>query len=426
MKITNKGKLLMKFFTNNKYINHTTPTENTKKIITKLYHDIYQAYEYVTTEKKSKGKDFYGNFEIKYIENISQISKPTTYNTNIFPNIVRSHINEYSMTELIYTFNIYGRNIKIIFNIEDEIINKSTIKKYNNYVDSMLIWLYILNKYSYKQCSKTLVIYLFFTSLNKTLPESNVHILDEINVNTAFTPTCLKTSEIVIFRKEEWFKVFIHESFHNFGLDFSDMNINECTKYILKIFPVKSQVNLYESYTECWAEIINSLFCSFFSLKSKTNQSEFIKNSIYFINFERTYSFFQLVKVLDFMGLKYIDLFSKKETSELLRKNMYREKTNVLAYYIIKTILINNYQGFLSWCNTNNDTLLDFRKTISNQKSFCKFVVENYKTKSMMEGVNNAETLHKIIKKGTQSKNKKEINTYFILDNLRMSMCELG
>ena len=111
-----------------------------------------------------------------------------------------------------------------------------------------------------------------------------------------FTTTCPKDSEIVIFRKEEWFKVLIHESFHNFALDFSDMNTYECTKDILSIFPVNSEVNLYESYTEFWAEIMNALFCSFFNLKSKTNFDDFLSNFEFFINFERTYSFFQLVK----------------------------------------------------------------------------------------------------------------------------------
>ena len=31
-------------------------------------------------------------------------------------------------------------------------------------------------------------------------------------------------SEIIIFRNEEWFKVFVHETFHLFGVDFSNMS----------------------------------------------------------------------------------------------------------------------------------------------------------------------------------------------------------
>ena len=198
------------------------------------------------------------------------------------------------------------------------------------------MWLYILNIYSSRECANTLTIYFYFTSLEKSLPNSNIHILDEINVNTAFTTTCPKDSEIVVFRKEEWFKVFIHETFHNFGLDFSAMNNNEINNCILNIFKVESLVNSYEAYTEFWAEIINASFCSFHSIKNKNDVNEFLSNTEFYINFERTYSFFQLVKTLDFMGLSYSDMYSKSKHSIILRENLYKENTNVLSYYIIK------------------------------------------------------------------------------------------
>jgi hypothetical protein len=283
------------------------------------------------------------------------------------------------------------------------------------------MWLYILNQYASKQCVNSLVIYLYFTSLEKKIPNSNIFILDEINVNTAFTTTCPKDSEIVVFRKEEWFKVFIHETFHNFALDFSDMNNSDSHKCILNIFKVDSNVNLYEAYTEFWAEIINALFCSFFSLKNKNDIDTFLSNAEFFINFERTFSFFQLVKILDFMGLTYKDLYSETERSRINRENLYKEKTHVLSYYIIKTVMINAYQGFLSWCKTNNFSLLQFKKTIKNQSEFCKFIENNYKSSSMLNGVSETKSfLNDIYKKS------KKMNLTNVLSNLRMSICELG
>ena len=225
----------------------------------------------------------------------------------------------------------------------------------------------------------------------------------------------------MVFRKEEWFKVFIHETFHNFGLDFSDMNNSEAHKCILNIFKVNSEVNLYESYTEFWAEIINALFCSFFSLKDKTDLEEFLSNSEFFINFERTYSFFQLVKTLNFMGLTYKDLYSNSVHSSIIRENLYKEKTNVLSYYIIKTVLINNYQGFLFWCKENNFSLLQFKKTLTSQKEYCKFIEKNYKTSSMLNGVSETHHFLNLIQKQS-----KKVNLNYILSNLRMSICELG
>jgi len=416
MKLSDKSKKLMLFFTKNKHINKVNQSIKTETILKELYNDIFFAYKYLM-QLKQKGNYF--TFNIKNIDNESQITKPKNFNSKSFPVLIRKHIDYLSMSELTYAFSLFKREIKIIFIVEDVNVELK-LDTYHKYVDTMIMWLYILNQYGSKTCSNTLIVYLYFTSLEKKLPNSNISILDEINVNTAFTTTCPKDSEIVVFRKEEWFKVFIHETFHNFGLDFSDMNNNEAHQNILKIFKINSDVNLYESYTEFWAEIMNALFCSFFSIKDKTNVEDFLEYSEYFINFEIKYSFFQMVKTLKFMGLTYNDLYSNTYNSQMMRDNLYKEKTSVFSYYIIKCILMNNYQHFLSWCKTNNSSLLQFKKTISSQIEYCKFIEKNYKIKSMLEGIKETtQFLQKI-----DRKNKTE-NYKYILSNLRMSICEL-
>jgi hypothetical protein len=428
MKLTNKSKQFLSFFTNNKYIHHIKNTPATNNILLKIYYDILNAYTFLQSIKKNNSYEY----EIAKIENSLEITKPKNFNYNSFPQVIREHIDELSLSEISYTFSLLNHNIKIIFVVEDPNIELK-IKTYNKYVDSIIMWLYILNLYSSKQCSNSLVIYFYFTSLEKKLPESNIHILDEKHVNTAFTTTCPKDSEIVIFRHEEWFKVFIHETFHNFGLDFSDMNNDNCHNYLLNIFKVRSFVNSYEAYTEFWAEIINALFCSFYSLKEKdrekggsNNEKQFLSNAEFFINFERCYSFFQLVKVLDFMGLSYGDLYLNKPENKLLRETLYKEKTNVLSYYVIKTVMMNNYPSFLSWCNKNNLSLITFKKTIANQKNFCEFIEKNYKSASMLENIDNSELFLEHLKKNKNKAVMNEKTKHFLLTNLRMTICELG
>lgn len=419
MKLSKKSKMLMSFFTKSKYINHIKQTQRTDNILTRLYHDILNAYNYLLKLKKIRDTDFY-NVTTKKIHSSAQIIRPKNFSSQSFPEEIRNHIDELSITELCYNFSLFNRNIKLYFTTEDDNI-ESRLCDYNKHVDSIVMWLYILNEYASKQCASNLVVYFYFTSLEKHLPNSNIQVLNENNVNTAFTTTCPKDAEIVVYRKEEWFKVFIHESFHNFALDFSDMNNTECTNYILNIFPVQSEVNLYESYTEFWAEIVNALFCSFFSLKNKNDVEGFLSNSEFFINFERTYSFFQLTKALRFMGLSYTDLYSKNIHRKVLRETLYKEKTNVLSYYVIKTILMNNYQDFLYWCTKNNLSLLQFKKTLKNQIEYCKFIERNYKKASMLEGVEQSQKFLNIL----YSKNTR-VNDTYVLSNLRMSICELG
>jgi len=407
----------MLFFTKNKHINQVIQTKKTDDILKKLYYNIFDAYKYLMQLKQKETSYF--TFNIKKLINASQITRPQNFNSKSFPDIVRKHIDHLAMSELTYTFSLFGRSIKIIFIVEDDNIELK-LDLYHKYVDTMIMWLYILNQYALKTCSNTLVVYLYFTSLEKKLPSSNIFILDEINVNTAFTTSCQKDSEIVVFRKEEWLKVFIHETFHNFGLDFSDMNNDEAHKCILKIFKVTSDVNLFESYTEFWAEIMNALFCSFFSIKDKTNMEDFLEHSEFFINFERTYSFFQMVKTLQFMGLTYNDLYSNTYHSQMMRVNLYKEKTNILSYYVIKCILMNNYQSYLSWCNTNNFSLLQFKKTISSQRDYCNFIEKNYKTRSMLDSIKETTIFLNSIDRKNKTANYK-----YILSNLRMSICEL-
>jgi hypothetical protein len=411
MKLSKQSRDLILFFSKNKHLNYIYNSNKTNQILRELYNVLVKSYHYCK-------KNIHYKIEFKNIVNSSQITKPLNFNAKSFPELVRNHIDESMMSEVIYSFSLYDRNIKVYFIVENEHLELE-IELYNKYMESICMWLYILNIYSSKECAKNLTIYFYMTSLEKTLPNSNIHILDEINVNTAFTTTCPRDSEIVVFRKEEWFKVFIHETFHNFGLDFSMMNneiVNEC---ILDIFKVNSQVNCYEAYTEFWAEIINACFCSFHTIKNNMNIHDFLSNFEFYINYERTYSIFQLVKTLHFMGLTYKDLYLDSKHSIILRENLYKENTNVLSYYIIKTILLNNYQGFLIWCNKNNLSLLDFKKTIGNLREFCKFIEKNYKKQSLLDDIQKTQLLL------SKTKNKKG-DYKFILSNLRMSICELG
>jgi hypothetical protein len=431
MKLTKKSLLLIPHFldnssNNNNNNNNTNNKNNTNAIIESIYLDILNAYDYLNNMKKKIGIEFY-QITVKQITSIYHIPRPKNFNAHSFPYKIRKHIDEMSFTEISYTFSLFERKITLYF-ITEEHETKINIQTYNKYVETIVMWLYILNEYASKKCSQKFTVYFYFTSLEKRLPNSNIEILDEHHVNTAFTSTCPRDSEIIIFRKEEWFKVFMHETFHNFSLDFSDMNTYRCTQNILSLFPVKSQVNLYESYTEFWAEFMNCCFCSFFSIKDKNDFNEFIKYLSFYIELERRYSFFQMVKTLDFMGLQYNDLYSNSVQSSILRSTLYKERTNVLSYYVLKTVLLHHYPLFLRWCKTNNLTLMQFKKTNTNLEAFCDFIAKNYKARSLLQSVNlTQEYLYdlqkRLIKK---SGTKKDLKKVFLLTNMRMSICELG
>ena len=419
MELTKNSKQLISFFMESDCLLEVNITKKTINILLSLYRDIQHAHNYITMLKKQYGFRFY-NIHIEEIQSSRQIPKPATFPSDGFPPSIRKHIDETIMNKITYRTILLDRAITIHFLLEDM---SFTSKKhlYNNYVDNILTWLLVVDKYSSKKCVKELIIYIYLTSKEKNVPTSNIFILDEHNVNTAFTMTCPQISEIVIFRKEEWFKVFIHETFHNFGLDFSGLNNVRCHKRVLNMFDVHSNVNLFEAYSETWAKIINTIFCSYHYQSNKNSEQEFINNFMFFINIEIMFCYFQMVKVLDFMNLTYDMLCNKNKDINIIKKTLYKEKTNVLSYYVITLILLSNYGDFLNWCFKNNTNILQFEKATDKQEQFCISLIEQkYKVISFLKNVRCVEELLHDLK---QKPNK---HMKYVLNNLRMSICEMG
>lgn len=310
-----------------------------------------------------------------------------------------------------YVFYTLKRMITVHFAFPcNSTINDTYLR---NCMKRMFMWLFIAEKFAISTCSKTIDIYIYMTDFEKKLPTDSAAI-GKVHVNTAFTTPCKGSTEIHIFRREEWFKVFIHETFHNLGLDFSSMNENISSNEIYNIFPIKLDTTPCETYCETWAEIINLQFITYFGTKMKNDYSKMIVKLENMLKIEILFSLFQSAKVLYYYGMKYNDLYDSNSMSKEIRKQ-YREDTNVLCYYIIKSILIYNTNDFIEWTVHNNRNSLEFRKTNSNVQHYCKLIKNLYKTQSYLKTMKVVEDwfIH----------NRNYISLEF--QNLRMSLYEL-
>ena len=151
-----------------------------------------------------------------------------------------------------------------------------TNKKIEDYLDECLmkifLWLYVVQIYSKKGCSIKWM-FIWFSSHKKIL-NSDKSVLNTLNVNSAFTTSCKENTEICLYEKEEWFKVFIHETFHNLGLDFSNNNNKQNDVLIEQLFNIQSNndgFRVYESYCEVWAEIFKLYIYFIFSIRKINN-----------------------------------------------------------------------------------------------------------------------------------------------------------
>ena len=123
------------------------------------------------------------------------------------------------------------------------------------------MWLSLVTSLADKDCSeKSLNVYFYMTPFKKQRPNDDA-ILSAIHVNTGLTRNCETHGEIVVYRTEEWFKVFIHESMHNFNMDFIDLDLRGANEQLRRTFCIPhDDILLFETYTETWARIINTMF----------------------------------------------------------------------------------------------------------------------------------------------------------------------
>lgn len=329
---------------------------------------------------------------------------------------------------------ISARRITFVVACQDDLsASANKVREINAMVRKCLTWLYLAQKNARRnKCNESpLVIYLLLSPTPKLLPvvspgtrPHDAPVLNWNNANSAFTMICknkndlamdggggsgsgssglkkeLGVRQIVIFREEEWFKVFIHETFHNFGFDFSNAS-EELIRFSAdaitnKLYPVSSKVNLYEAYTECWARIISIIFACASNLQQKNEgaclDSHFAK--------EIQFSQYQAAKVLQYMGISsYAHLIQGYEQV----RDLYREKTSILAYYIITCVLFTDYGDFIRWCyhqrqgsgaakksGANTFVLADyimFQPNKENMLSFLQFIHTHYKNPAMVKKI---------------------------------------
>lgn len=344
--------------------------------------------------------------DIKTVINMKKISTLIHFS----PTVVKEKIiNQYKK---IITYEITLLNKKIIINCLLEEKELNYIYKYENMVYIMLIWLKFVFSYTKNETLTQLTINIALTEFIKELPNNNLKILDAINCNTGSTYACKENTEIFIYRKEEWLKVFIHETFHSLCLDFSMMQTDEFNNKIKRLFPINSKLNLYEAYSEFWAEIFNILFCSYFTIENKNSFEEFKMFFDFFLYNEKLHSLFQCSKILKFYNLKYENLYKNDDISILSRKQ-YKENTNVFSYYFIKSILLFNAEKFIKWCSKNQINILIFSKNNAHLNKFYNFIKHNYKRKEFITTINNLQ------------KKLNNINNDLLSNNLRMTVCEL-
>ena len=298
--------------------------------------------------------------EYKLIKDYSEkLQSNSIYgNSFISDNIIEA--SEYLLNKREIEMNIGDITIIIIINSKEEIENRivNMIVSYVRFVCSLT------------KTTKDRIVLNYYLTDEKKLLEDTV-LLGPKEVNSGSCSSIGVESIINIWRKEELLKVTIHELFHALCYDEYDDTYDIIEEYQKRYGITSDKVNTREAFTEIWANILNCFLIS--QMSDKDNYKCFKR----MINLEKEFSFFQANKIL-YMIDSYKDI---------------NEKTNILAYFVIRAELYKNFKKFIIFCKNHNK-----RYVKVNGKKFISFLKKN----------------EIIIKK---EKSKKLLNTYRLSAN---------
>ena len=263
--------------------------------------------------------------ESKYIDiNIINFIITNVYNCKIvsYENIIKGK-------SYIFEFMIYN--------------DKLCLKKLDLIVKKMLLVLQLIITLTKNESRNGQHVTFFLTPFKKMLNLNKNEILGVKNVNTGFTYPNLINGETFIYRKEEFFKVFIHESIHYYGIDKAlqiELNNNINYNKFINLFNISNKdsknIGINEALTEFWTFMIKVCVLSYEKSRKLEN---FLNEFERLYNIELIHLIFQIVKILNYNNLTYTQLLTKTKTLE-----QYRESSHIFSYYIVKTLLVYNHE----------------------------------------------------------------------------------
>lgn len=218
-------------------------------------------------------------------------------------------------------------------------------------------YIYALNKVAHLPVVN---ITLYLTNLTKVFPGKSGVVLGEDNVNSGVTIFNEDDRHIIIYRKEEIYKVLLHELIHAYQIEFHryDPSIDEYFMHTFGITvqePAKNPRNplaLFESYTEslaCYGYLLtHTLFANDGRLPTEVLEEAMRK--------EQRHSMLIAAKVLRYGSLV--------------------ENSHVFSYYVAKAAILAGFDGFLSFVQMHGIALTTQADQLAYMR-FLKNVMEN-------------------------------------------------
>ena len=324
-----------------------------RNFLTYIYSQFTEVNKFINTLNIANSRREISNVSTKISSLIKDHLSKSIYIDSSIITYISNNLNNCKIIS--YENIIYNKKFVLDFIIYDKI----NINNLDKIVKNMLVFLQILIKISknsnnkINECSKDGISITFFLTpflkkLNIIETESEVkETLGAKNVNSGFNYTCLNSGLIFIYRKEDFFKVFIHESVHGYGIDRAlhfDFSKNENYNKFLNLFAFANKsttnVGINEALTEFWTSL---LYLCVNSYQDSKNLSSFIYNFERLYKLELVHALYQISKILHYNNLTY-NSFTKNSNSN----SNYKENSHIFSYFIVKTMMLLNHEHMLN------------------------------------------------------------------------------
>ena len=214
--------------------------------------------------------------------------------------------------------------------------------------------------YAHTTCTppETLSITLALSGFKKVMQSARAQ-LGPSEVNTGFTTRRGSETAVVVYRREEWFKVLLHECLHVFQVEPRTGMLDRALGEAMKVV----SFDFAEAYVEFWARILNCAFASVLSDHDDAQVRQTIRK-------EQKHALTLVPAVLH--------TYDRTVATLLTSGPAYvKEKTNVIAYYVVSTILLMNYEAVMAACNVGGRS--NYLSFPAGKAQFFKHLVLSYR-----------------------------------------------
>ena len=294
-------------------------------------------------------------------------------------NALKSHINGPYVSEPIqnslclfntcYKYSINCMNSNIV-NIH--VLTKK--RKLSTKIENILhLYTYCaMNTLGRNKKGVTINVLFLHSNLKKKLNSKKIISYEHVNTGFAYVNNLFTTVNIVIYRKEEFFKTLLHEMIH--FLNYHPMTAYE-SNYLMKdvLCGLKNidDIHITEAYTEVLANRLNTLFVHCLSIEN-TNLNIMIKR-------ENDHSIDCVCKIIKHYNLNHITDFYKCNIE-------YNERSHVFSYYILKSALL--------YDKTFENNYIIHLSKMTDLKSFVSNVIKSLKNKIWIDNISEKKKLN--------------------------------